>query len=176
MRSPPVVTSHFTGRLLAAHVCQGQSNDCGPFSAAFVINSLTSTPVNPTALAREMDRIAWRGCLPILRRIPSWATFPWGVADILRRNGVPAHWIPFFTPEKLIAVLQNGQIPILFVGSWRPLRGHVMVLAAWDSSRGWGFVDPAWREPELHWIEAGQMAKTWSTYARTVVIATALSS
>jgi hypothetical protein len=171
MATLSAVTSPHTERLLGVHVCQGQTNNCGPFSASFVINAFTPTPVDPPSLARELDRPAWAGFLPIIRRIPNSATFPWGVADILRRNGVHAVWTLFFTPAKLIRALQSGQIPILFLGTWRPFWGHVMVLAAWDPAKGWGFVDPALNEPSLHWFEAGQMARLWSTYARSVVIA-----
>jgi hypothetical protein len=171
MAAQLAVISPHAEKILAAHVNQGKSNDCGPFSAAMVINALTPTPVDPTHLAREMDRIAWRGLKPVIRRIPEWASFPWGVADILSRNGVPARWKPLSTSTELTEILHAGRIPLLIVGGWRPMWGHVMVLLAWDPSQGWGFADPAWPDPTLHWFEAEQIARTWLTYGHVVVVA-----
>jgi hypothetical protein len=165
------VSSSFAELILAAHLWQGTSNDCGPFSAAMLINAFTPTPVNPTCLAQEMDRFAWRGLFPVFRRFPAWATLPWGVADILRRNGVPAEWRPFGSPSRLIELLRTGCIPIVLVGSWRPVWGHVMVLLAWDPQKGWGFADPAHQTGEMHWIEADRFKKIWAAYGNLVVTA-----
>jgi hypothetical protein len=171
MKAHAAAASPLAGRVQAAHLWQGSSNDCGPYSAAMVINALTPNPVDPAALAREMDRVAWRGVLPVIRRVPQWATMPWGVADILRRNGVPAVWKPLRTEADLIALLESGRIPIVIVGAWRPMWGHVMVLLAWDPVQGWGFADPAWPDASLHWFDPPRFARLWRTYGRVVIVA-----
>ncbi len=172
MKAHAAAASPLTARVQAVHVCQGSSNDCGPYSAAMVINAFTPNPVDPAALAREMDRVAWRGLLPVIRRVPQWATMPWGVADILRRNGVPAAWKPLCTESELIALLESGRVPIVIIGAWRPMWGHVMVLLAWDPDQGWGFADPAWPDSTLHWFEPAHFHRLWRTYGRVVIMTT----
>jgi hypothetical protein len=167
----PSVTSPFADRVLAAHLWQGKSNNCGPYSAAMVINAFTPTPVDPAYLASEMDRIAWSGGFPVVRRVPNWATLPWGIADILRRNGVSAGWRPAASQTHLVDILASNHIPIVLVGSWRPMWGHVMVLLAHDPVLGWGFADPARPENELHWFEPERFTKIWFTYGNLVVTA-----
>src|SRR5512133_3005754 len=89
------VSSAFTDQILAVHAWQGTSNDCGPFCTAMLIRAAQHADIDPSVLARHMDHVAWRGRMPVVRRIPGWATFPWGVADVLRRYGIPATWKPF---------------------------------------------------------------------------------
>jgi hypothetical protein len=163
------VLSPNVNRILAHHVPQGRSNDCGPYSAAMLINTLCSQKVDPSNLARELDHIRWIGPLPFVRRIPNWATFPWGVADALRLRGIPAHWRPFGSPAALVRTLHSGSIPIVFIGSFKPMWGHVMVLLARDPIRGWGFSDPAWPSPELHWLPDSTFLSQWRTYANSWV-------
>ena len=164
------VSSPFKDQILAAHVWQGTSNDCGPFCASMLIRAATGIQIDPTALARSMDRITWNGIFPVVRRIPSWATFPWGVVDVLRRSGIAASW-RLFTPEsRLRAALARGLVPVLFIGSWKPLWGHVMILLAWDPEGGWGFANPAVREKQLFWLKPEVLKKVWSAYGRAAVM------
>ena len=156
--------------LLAMHCFQGRSNDCGPYSAAMVLRALLQPTLDPDALALAMGRVRWIGPLPFVRRIPNWATFPWGVADILREYGLAASWKVFSTPDRLLDILSRGDIPIVFIGAWRPLWGHVMVLATHNPQQGWGFVDPAWPTSDLHWLDESAFQNRWRTFARSVVV------
>lgn len=166
------IISPFLQRVQAVHASQGRTNDCGPFSTAMVINAMTPLKVDPPALGREMEHIAWWGPLPILRRIPGWATFPWGVVDVLRRHGLKARWLPFCGSQRLVSALNRGEIPILFIGGWRPLWGHVLILQAYDPLLGWGFVDPARANADLHWLDPPLLIKEWRTFANSVVMVT----
>lgn len=133
------------------HRHQGSSNDCGPYSVMIVANGLLDAQVvDGDALARAMEgRRAARGTwLPA--RIKGWATFPWGVAAALRKQGLDAHWRPFRAKRDLWANLNRGWPTIVIVGD--PLRfdegryagwSHYKVLYAWDAEEGFAFVDPA---------------------------------
>ncbi|MDD5369998.1 MAG: hypothetical protein PHQ40_13000 [Anaerolineaceae bacterium] len=161
--------SPLASRILAHHAPQGRSNDCGPYSAAILINTFCGEGVDPSNLARELDRIRWLGLFPIIRRIPRWATFPWGVADALSQRGLSAQWRSFGSASQLIRALNTGKIPVVFIGSYRPLWGHVMVLLACNPQRGWGFADPGWPTAELHWLSEITFRSQWRTYANTWV-------
>lgn len=133
------------------HRHQGSSNDCGPYSAMIVINGLLDREViDGDVLAREMEGPpSLRGSL-LPARIKGWATFPWGVAAVLRRQGFKARWRPGAALRDLYASLNRGHPTIVIVGE--PLRrvdgkyagwSHYKVLYAWDPEDGFAFVDPA---------------------------------
>lgn len=166
------VESRFASRVLEQHRSQGRSNDCGPFSTAMVINALCSPGLDPERLARQLDHVRWVGPFPLVRRIPQWATFPWGVVDALRLHGLHASWRPFCKPESLVAWLTQGKIPLVFIGGIRPLWGHVMVLLVRDPLLGWGFADPAWPAHELHWLPDSTFRPQFRTFANTAVLVT----
>ncbi len=163
------VQSAFSEKIQAAHCYQGKTNDCGPYSAAMVVNGLLSSQIDPIALARALDHPRWKGIIPVIRRIPQWATFPWGLSDALRQYGFPARWHPFGKPEDLIQLLIQRQIVLIIVGSWKPLWGHVMVLLAYDPERGWGFADPGSTENSLHWIGVAEFIRSWNAFGRLYV-------
>ena len=77
------------------HVDQGDTDDCGPHVVAMAVNFWHGDSILAADdVAREMNRPRLRrSLLPlIVRRIPNWATFPWGIVDMLGRHGVPARW------------------------------------------------------------------------------------
>ena len=155
--------------LLAAHQWQGSSNHCGPFAAAIVLGALTPHRVAGQALARELNRPRWVGPLPFVRRIPNWATFPWGVVDALRQFGLRAHWRWGASPHQLREGLQRGWLLLPIFGQWRPLWAHIAVLAAFHPQRGWGFVDSSFPHARLLWREAGTFARQWRNLGRLLV-------
>ena len=133
------------------HRHQGSSNDCGPYCAMIVTNGLLDRDaVDGDVLGREMEgSLALRGSL-IPARIKGWATFPWGVAGVLRRQGFKVRWRPMAALRDLYANLNRGRPTIVIVGE--PLRfvdgkyggwSHYKVLYAWDPDEGFAFVDPA---------------------------------
>src|SRR3972149_2740931 len=99
------------------HQWQGRSNDCGPFTTAIVLNTFRGEKIfDGKTLALEMNRprLRWYGLLPflVIRRIPDWATLPWGIADTLTQNGVRARWRFGATKDDLLNALNQSRAPI----------------------------------------------------------------
>ncbi len=156
--------------LLAAHQPQGQSNDCGPYTAAMVLRAVLGIPIPGEELARRMNRPRRRGAAFVVRRVPNWATFPWGVADILREHGLPARWRLLASEEELRRALPTGDILLPIIGEWRPRPwAHISALVAWDERRGWGFADPQLPLPHLKWRSEETFSRQWRAYFRLLV-------
>ena len=156
--------------LLAAHQSQGQTNDCGPYTTAIVLRALRGIEIPGADLARRMNRPRRRGALLVVRRIPRWATFPWGVADILREHGLDARWRLWTSEVALRRALPTGEVLLPIIGEWFPRPwAHISVLVAWNATRGWGFVDPATSRPVLRWQPAEEFSRQWRAYCRPVV-------
>ncbi len=166
----PWMSPH-TGRLLAAHQWQGQTNDCAPYAAAILLRGLLGLNISGAQLAAEMNRVRWVGPFPLVRRIPNWATFPWGVVDVLRRYGVPARWRLGARPEHLRQSLQRGHVPMPIFGQWRPLWAHIALLVGYDAQRGWGFVDAGHPRAEVLWTPDARFRTWWRAYGRLLVTA-----
>jgi len=148
---------------------QGARNDCGPYTVATVINALTGTNIKAAELAKEMNRPAWRGPLFIVRRVPNWATFPWGMVDVFRQHGLPARWRAFRSEAYLRAALERGDVVMPILGEWRPLWAHVMTLVAWDNNQGWGFANTQYKHHNIDWWDADTVSKQWLNMGRMVV-------
>lgn len=134
------------------HRHQGSSNDCGPYCAAMAANGLRDALVvaDPDALARKMEGPPSERGMVLPARVPNWATFPWGVAGVLRSLGFKAQWRPFAATRDLWANLNRNRVTIVIIGEpWRWRDGkytgwsHYKLLYAWDPEEGWAFVDPA---------------------------------
>ncbi len=163
-----ILSSH-TQAVLDALQCQGRHNSCGPYTTATVINALCATGLEGAALAAEMNRPVFRGILPVVRRIPNWATFPWGMVDVLRQHGLDAHWRIFAGIGWLRTALQQGSLLMPITGEWRPLWSHVMTLLAWDEQQGWGFANTAHPGRQLFWLDDRTFQKRWKAMGRWVV-------
>jgi hypothetical protein len=148
---------------------QGNNNDCGPFTVATVINSLLGLEVNAAELASEMDRPVWRGPKFIIRRVPHWATFPWGMVDIFRNYGLLASWQMFNHVEDLWDRLSGGYILMPILGNWLPLWAHVMALVKWDPNQGWGFANTQKPDHQISWLSDSQFRAQWQFIFRTLV-------
>ncbi len=169
------------------HEYQGATNDCAPFCVAMAANALLGEARYRAAqIARELDRPVWRWWPPpplLYRRVPGWATFPWGPADILRRMGFRARWGLFGSEERLRQNLREGRITLVSVGNlldWRAwgrerLWGHVKILYAWDPDQGWAFVDPAihpataqdvWGQAGIGWQSHTSFMHQWRSMLR----------
>jgi hypothetical protein len=134
------------------HVPQGDTHDCGPHVTAMVINFCHGNNiVNAATLAREMNRPRFGGGFPplVVRRVPNWATFPWGIVDVLRQHDLAASWRFGANDEHLQAALREDRIVLPIYGE--PLRrqgwhwngwSHVAILIGWDPAAGeYWFVD-----------------------------------
>jgi len=156
--------SKFRSQILAAHQFQGRMNDCGPFSAAIVLNAICGLNLRGSNLALAMNSIKWRGFLPVLRRIPRWATFPWGVVDILKEHGLSANWRCCGKTSNLFTNLLENKITIVIVGEWKPLWAHYLVLVEYHPEKGFGFVDSAISAANVVWKNLSDFHRLWNNY------------
>lgn len=168
-----------TPKLIQYHQPQGNTNDCAPFTVAMIINALRDTPaLDGAAVARSMNtpRLAFTPLpLLIIRRIPNWATFPWGIVDELNRHGIRARWKFGGREDDLRRALAEERIPVPILGEiWNPQFSrwpwaHVKILAARDDERGYGFVDPASPRAEMVWQPPFLFERLWKTFGRLLV-------
>jgi hypothetical protein len=155
--------------LLQSLQYQGSSNDCGPYTTATVINALNDLNLNAGHLADEMDRPVWRGPLFVVRRVPNWATFPWGMVDVFRQYGLSASWGPLRGFDYLVENLEGDRVLMPIIGSWRPLWAHVMTLVAWDEEKGWGFANTQFAHHNTHWLSDEVFRRQWGTFFRILI-------
>jgi len=138
------------------HVAQGSTNDCGPHAVATAINFCLGAPViDARALAREMNRPRLQAGFPpvVIRRIPNWATLPWGMADMLRQHGLNTRWRALAHEGDLLAGLEADRVLLPIFGEPLRRRGlrpagwsHVAILAGWNPAGGvYWFIDSAHR-------------------------------
>ncbi len=171
-----VVTPEYTVALsypLARfHVHQGETNDCGPYCVAIVVNGLYGALlVHADVLAGELDR---RG-LP--ERFPGWLTPPWSLVAILRRLGLRARWRVGVRLTRLFDNLCADRISIVVLGE--PLRfvgrqwggwAHYKILNTWEPERELGFVDPATSHPSgMTWQPLAEFRRQWTWLGRQVI-------
>lgn len=163
------VFSPYKDIILSSLEFQGYSNDCGPFTTATVLNALRGINIIPELLAREMDKPVWRGPLFIVRRVPRWATFPWGMVDIFNQYGLSANWRLFASKSYLRTALSDRLVLMPIIGSIIPLWAHVMSLVAWDESKGWGFANTQFTHQNIQWLSEEIFTKQWRTMANMIV-------
>lgn len=168
MASLKLLSPH-SEKILAALQYQGQTNDCGPFTTATVINALRGSNLEANLLARHMDRPVWRGPRLIIRRVPNWATFPWGMVDVMREHDLKASWRLLRNPDYLKYRLSVGDVLLPVTGSWKPLWAHVMTLVAWDEEKGWGFANTQFSHHNIHWLENDTFLNQWRAFGKMVV-------
>jgi len=163
------ISSPYQEAILNRLQFQGNSNDCAPFTLATVINALLEMDVQAALLAREMDHPVWRGFQFIIRRIPHWATFPWGMVDVFRSFGLQSSWRMFTRVEDLWGHLSGKYVIIPFLGGWKPFWAHVMTLIAWDANLGWGFCNTQYPSRQIYWLTEANFRTQWQFSIRTVV-------
>lgn len=168
MFNHPITSPHATAVLRALQY-QGSSNDCGPFTTATVLNALRGLGIQAAELAELMDRPVWRGPRFVIRRIPNWATFPWGMVDVFRSYGLTASWRIFAKPELLLDNLQRGRLMMPVVGSWRPLWAHVMTCVTWQPDKGYGFANTQYDHHDIFWLEESTFLQQWRAMGRILI-------
>lgn len=134
------------------HVDQGDTDDCGPHVVAMAVNFWHGDSILVVEdVAREMNRPRLRrGLLPlVVRRIPNWATFPWGIVDMLGRHGVPARWRTGAGEADLGRALREDRLALPVFGEPLRRRGwrwtgwaHIAIISGWDPQKDtYWFVD-----------------------------------
>jgi hypothetical protein len=135
------------------------------------LSATTSADIDGRWLARAMEGLRWHGRRPVVYRIAGSATFPWGMAAVLRLYGLRSAWRFLATPERLQQGLARGELLFPILGEWRPAWAHASVLLAYDPERGWGLADPARPRAELLWRPDGEFRRLWRNYGRLLVTA-----
>jgi hypothetical protein len=165
-----MIISSFADSLLEQHQYQGNTNDCGPYCAAEVISLLNHSSRAGSEVSKAMEALWRQGeFLPVFRKFRNWATMPWGIRDALREEGIPAYWKVRQKPDDLLRMLKENSIPIVLVGTFRPMWSHYKILAAFNPSRGYGFVDSAYKKKALRWDSAAYFEKRWKNYGSQVI-------
>ncbi len=163
------IASPLADQILANLQYQGLSNSCGPYSLTTVINAIKNLQLDPETIARELNKPVKRFFIPIIRRIPNSATFPWGMVDMFSQFGIKAHWKCFTPLNHLLVSFQNGNILMPIIGSLRPLWAHFLILIAIHPVKGFGFANTQFQRPEIDWIAEEQFRRQWRIFANCVV-------
>jgi hypothetical protein len=163
------ITSPHKTLILEHLLYQGDSNDCGPTTTATVLNALRKTNLEAKTMAKIMNKPRRRGLLIVVRRIPNWATFPWGFVDVFREYGLQARWRFRVTPEYLLERLERETILMPIIGSWKPLWAHVMTLVAVDENGRWGFANTQYDRRSVYWMSDEAFRKKWQVMGRLLV-------
>lgn len=155
--------------ILNALQCQGQSNDCGAYTTASVLNAMCGANLKGDDLATEMERPVRRGILPLVRKIPNSATLPWGMVDVFRSYGYRSNWRIFTKTEYLRKHLTGNKVLMPIIGTWKPISAHVMTLVAWDAKKGWGFANTQYNHHDIHWLPAETFNRQWRAMGHLLV-------
>jgi hypothetical protein len=165
-----MILSPHKDKILNALQYQGLRNDCGPFTTATVINALLGLNLDATQLSDEMLKPVWRGAIYVVRRVPNWATFPWGMVDIFRSYGLRARWRLFAKTNYIKEALPQGKVLMPIIGAWRPsIWAHVMSLVAWDDDQGWGFANTQHNHQNIDWKANEVVARQWKAMGHLLV-------
>ena len=170
---PQAIISPHALSLLSSLQYQGRRNDCGPFTIATVLGALTGSAPDGVRIAEEMNRPTWRGLLPVIRRIPNSATFPWGMVDFFRRCGLPARWRFLRSSAYLRAALPGRKVLLPVVGGLLPPWAHIMSLVLYDSLGGWGFANTQRDDQRIHWMDDQTFESQWRAMGRLLIEVTA---
>jgi hypothetical protein len=159
------------------HVNQGNSNDCGPFCVTMVVNGLRDAPlVNPEQLARTMEAGYGDRHYLFPQRIKGWATFPWGVVNAFRREGLNARFCLGVSIARLQRNLDIDRPTIVIVGKPLAFRkgkyagwSHYKIVYAYDGEE-WAFVDPAAQTNVVYsYQDTATFKKQWTAMGRIII-------
>jgi hypothetical protein len=167
--TPLTIVSRHTDSVMTALQWQGSSNNCGPFTTATVLNAVLGLNIAGNQLADLMNKPVFRGWRPVIRRIPNWATFPWGMVDVFREHGLNASWRFFVRDDFLRSGIEKGWLLMPVIGSLRPIWAHVMTLVMWNSEHGWGFANTASSQPVIYWMTDQEFQRKWRTMGRLLI-------
>ncbi len=163
-----IKTPYFT-QLQASHQYQGKTNNCGPYCAAITARTLGFNDADGLKFTNSLSTFRWKGIMPIFQRVPRSATMPWGTAYLLQLLKLNTQWKPFATEMDLLSKLQDDVVQIVIIGEWQPIWAHYMILAAYDAVKGFGFIDPAFKDSKIHWYKSLEFSKLWRHYGRNLI-------
>jgi len=152
-----------------SHLFQEKSNNCGPFCVAVILKAMRNLETNGIDLSEAINKVRWAGIVPIIRRIPDWATFPWGLVDLFRQYKVKSKWRVFCTKDNLEKIISKGEIAIVLIGSWKQKWSHYKILVSLDHQLGYGFIDPGIEGSYVSWQNEVDFMKQWKFLFNTII-------
>jgi hypothetical protein len=128
---------HYQTDLFLWHQYQGDNtNDCAAFSIAIMGNAfLNRSQFEGFKVAREMEKVTLvTSPLPhlTLRKIPQWATLPWGVSGYLQSQHIPAKLNWFASVDHLLRNIREGRLTIVILGDLLKGWGHAKVVYGYE--------------------------------------------
>jgi len=199
---PPKPLYHTTTDLFLWHQYQGdRTNDCAAFSIAIVANAiLNRLQFDGSTVALEMEKVVFVSQpLPhlTLRKIPGWASLPWGISGYLKGKGIPARLRWLGSIGDLLRNIQEDRFTIVLIGepfSHEGLRyagwAHAKVLYGYEPPTGpeatgairprpgFYFVDPGFEKhmsglphlPEgVFWQDEAKFKEQWYNMLRVCI-------
>jgi len=162
-------TSPYTQALIIDHQYQAQSNNCGPFCAAMTINTIKGTHIDGNDLASSMNRPRLNIVFPVIRRIPDYATFPWGIVDALGEYSVKSTWKFFQTFSDLSSLLPQLNLLIILTATNNPLNGHYRILVSMEDDQI-GFIDPGYPAKDIQYQPRPAFLLEWQKAFNPIII------
>jgi hypothetical protein len=168
------------GRSIAStHLFQGDTDDCGPHVVTMAVNFWHGEDrLNAPDVARTMNQPRVGVGFPplVIRRIPNWATFPWGMADMLRLHGIPARWRLLASEDHLHRALRENRLlmPIYgepfrrIDGRWRGW-SHVVLLVGWDATNEEYLLVDSTRHTAPTTMPRAEFMRKWRNMGRLLV-------
>jgi len=170
------------------HRYQKTSFDCGPYCLSIVANALLGEErFDPDVVAEEMNLPSVSSGpfpRPVIRRIPNWATFPWGITDYLRQHGFRANWRIRGSMDRLLSNLREQVATMVMIGE--PFKfdagkyigwAHVKALYGCEPGVGLAFVDPGspknpddpWESEGIFWQDEESFLREWKNLFRIMI-------
>jgi len=164
--------NQYTEKIRNNHIYQEDTSDCGPYAIAMTVNALMDLSMDAIDISQAMNKPRWWLIFPIILRLPSWATFPWGITWYLRQLGLVSKWQLFSSRRSLIENINTNQLQIVLVGGFFPLWAHYKILVAYDEATDeFGFIDPGARLPNIIWESSQTYYHDWRNFCQIRIIA-----
>ena len=158
---------HTSIDLFRWHQYQGDNtNDCAAFSVAIIGNAILNSPhFDGYTVAREMEKPTFvSGPVPhvAIRKIPNWATLPWGISGYLQSKGIRANLQWFGSTVDLLRNIQEDRFTIVIIGELLRREGFKLT-AGWAHAKVLYGFEPTGPEPEkgFYFVDPGY-PKDWS--------------
>jgi len=162
-----IIISKYIDKLKDNHLFQKNTSDCGPYVIAMSLNAVHNNAFSGADISEVMNVPHWWFIFPVIMRIRSWATFPWGITWYVRRQGLQSNWQIFATRKSLIENILKPLLQIVLVGGYSPLWAHYKILVAYDDvTDEFGFIDPGSRLSNIIWQKSSVFYDDWRHYGQ----------
>jgi hypothetical protein len=163
------ISSNHTQFLIPLHQYQGTSNNCGPYCTATIINYIYHSQITGDSISEYMNHLHFLGWRLSIKRIPNFATFPWGVTDTLLEYGINSQLMIFTKFEQLCDLLSKNELIIVLTATFRPLTAHYRIVVSIDDNR-LGFIDSAHNQYQICYQDKQSFLSGWQNTAHTIIL------